>query len=197
MQYAARYRIGKRTKLRAYQATSHPYPQSKGVGISFLYNAFLYPLLYILPAYVANGAPVIFGGGAPIDFGIRLRGKRLFGNNKTIRGTYAAILAGIAIGAVEYPFMHYMLAIAAMLALGAAIGDLFGSFIKRRLNKEPGSSILLLDQYGFFVFALLFALWLGHLPAWYGLVFITLLTGALHVLTNIGAHRLRLKNVPW
>ena len=51
-----------------------------------LYIVVIYPLLYILPAYVANGAPVIFGGGTPLDFGRKLGGKPIFGNHKTIRG---------------------------------------------------------------------------------------------------------------
>ena len=47
------------------------------------------------------------------------------------------------------------------------------------------------------VFALLFAFPLGNLPVWYGIVFIVVLTGLLHPLTNIGANRLKLKAVPW
>ena len=165
------------------------------MNLLFLY--VLYPLIYIFPAYAANGAPVLFGGGPPLDFGMKLDGKRVLGNNKTIRGTASALLAGIAVGAIEYPFMHYMLAIAAMLSIGAILGDLGGSFAKRRMGIMSGSSLPVLDQYGFVVLALLLAYPLGHMPDIYGLLFILALTGIAHVLTNMGAHRLRLKKVPW
>ncbi len=162
-----------------------------------LYSIFLYPILYILPAYVANGAPVLFGGGKPIDFGKRLLGKEIFGPHKTIRGLVAGLLSGFFIGFVESIFLPYMLLIGIMLSIGTHIGDLLGSFIKRRLGIKSGESLPLMDQYLFFVFAILCALPLGHLPNAYGMLFLIVLTGILHLLTNIGAHKLKLKEVPW
>jgi CDP-2,3-bis-(O-geranylgeranyl)-sn-glycerol synthase len=162
-----------------------------------IYSIVIFPIIYIFPAYAANGAPVLFGGGKPLDLGKMFLGKRIFGNHKTIKGTASSIAAGLIVGIIEYPFLHYMLAVAVLLTIGANIGDLFGSFIKRRMSVKSGASIPILDQYGFFVFALLFALPLGHLPDAYGLVFLVLLTGFLHVLTNRGAHKLKLKDVPW
>ncbi len=162
-----------------------------------LYLALLYPLIYIFPAYAANGAPVLFGGGKPLDLGRKLRGKRIFGDHKTVRGTISSLACGVAVGLIEYPFFHFMLPVAIMLAIGANFGDLLGSFAKRRLAMKPGRNFPVMDQYGFFAFALLFAFWLGHLPNLYGLLFLVALTGVLHPLTNIGAHRLKLKEVPW
>lgn len=161
------------------------------------YLVFLYPILYILPAYAANGAPVIFGRGRPLDFGRKFRNRRIFGDSKSIRGTVAGILCGIIVGLIEYPFFHYMLYVSIALSLGAMCGDLIGSFTKRQLGMKPGYSVPVLDQYGFFVLALIFAFPLGHLPSVYGLLFLVILTGPLHLLTNIGANRLRLKGVPW
>ena len=164
---------------------------------NFVYLTFLYPIIYIFPAYAANGAPVLFGGGKPLDMGAKLKGKRIFGDNKTIRGTVSSLLCGIAVGLVEYPFFHYMLPVAVLLAVGANFGDLLGSFIKRRLNMKHGASFPILDQYGFFAFALLFAFALGRLPNIPGMLFLVVLTGMAHLLTNRGAHRLKLKKVPW
>jgi len=165
--------------------------------VSYLYAIFAYPLIYILPAYVANGAPVIFGGGKPLDMGKSIRGKRIFGDHKTIKGTISMLVAGLAVGLAEYPFFHYMLAIAAIMSIGTIFGDLLGSFIKRRIGMKEGASLPVMDQYGFFLFAVIFALPLGHLPNFYGYLFIIVLTGLLHILTNIGANKLRLKSVPW
>ena len=106
-------------------------------------------------------------------------------------------MAGIAVGLALWTFLPYMLPIAILSTIGANFGDLLGSFIKRRLGHTSGKSFPIMDQYGFYLFALLFALPLGHLPTLYGLVFITVLTGILHLLTNVGAHRLKLKAVPW
>ena len=40
-----------------------------------IYALFLYPIIYIFPAYAANGAPVLFGGGKPLDMKRKLMGK--------------------------------------------------------------------------------------------------------------------------
>jgi CDP-2,3-bis-(O-geranylgeranyl)-sn-glycerol synthase len=167
------------------------------LSYTWLFQIFIYPILYILPAYVANGAPVIFGGGKPLDMNAKLFGKRIFGDHKTIKGTIAALVAGIIVGMLEYPFMAYMLEISVMLAIGAIVGDLLGSFIKRRFSFREGASLPIMDQYGFFLFALLFALPLGHLPSLYGIAFLVVLTGLLHIATNISAYKLKLKDVPW
>ncbi len=167
--------------------------------IDFIYTLIIYPIIYIFPAYAANGAPVIFGGGKPLDMGAKLMGKRVFGDHKTFRGTASSLIAGIAVGLIEYPFFHYMLPVAILLAIGANFGDLIGSFIKRQIGMKSGKSFPVMDQYGFYVFALLFAFIFYNvgMPTLYGLVFITVLTGVTHLLTNIGAHRLKLKDVPW
>ncbi len=163
----------------------------------FLYTLVLYPIIYIFPAYAANGAPILFGRGRPLDSGKSIKGKRIFGNNKTRRGLAASLICGILVGAIEYPFLPYMLPISVLLAVGANIGDLAGSFIKRQAGVPSGRGVPILDQYGFFIVALLLAAPLGHLPSIYGIAFLVALTGILHVLTNRGAHRLRLKRVPW
>ncbi|MCL4371804.1 CDP-2,3-bis-(O-geranylgeranyl)-sn-glycerol synthase [Candidatus Marsarchaeota archaeon] len=175
---------------------------ASGVLVSvlvFLYSLFIYPIIYIFPAYAANGAPVLFGGGKPLDFKAKIRNRRVFGDHKTIRGTVSSFLAGIAIGLIEYPFLHYMLPVAILLTVGANFGDLLGSFIKRQLGIGSGRSFPVMDQYGFFVFAVIFAYVFkpGVFPAPLGFLFLVVLTGLMHVLTNRGAYKLKLKEVPW
>ena len=64
----------------------------------------IYEVLYfIFPAYCANAAPVIFGGGFPIDGGRVFRdGRPIFGLHKTVRG----FLAGLAIGTLVGLFLQ-------------------------------------------------------------------------------------------
>ena len=161
------------------------------------FSIFIYPLLYIFPAYVANAVPVIFGGGASLDFKKKIGGKRLFGDNKTIKGTVSSLIFGILTGAIESIYIPSMLPVGISLTIGANFGDLLGSFIKRRIDLKHGASLPIVDQYGFFVFAILFAFPLDNLPNSYGLIFITIITGILHPLANVIANKLKLKSVPW
>jgi CDP-2,3-bis-(O-geranylgeranyl)-sn-glycerol synthase len=79
-------------------------------------------------------------------------------------------------------------------------GDIIGSFIKRRAGFERGTSVPLLDQMDFLVFALLLASFSGVFSVLFTphviiAGFIT--TPLLHILTNFIAYKLGLKNVPW
>jgi len=170
------------------------------MGVSLIFSALLYPLIFIFPAYTANALPVIFGGGGPIDFNKKFNGKRIFGDHKTIRGTLSGLIGGVLAGYLEMIIfgLSFMLAVSVLLAIGALFGDILGSFIKRRMDMPSGHRVPIMDQYGFFIFALIFALpFLGDFPIWYGLLVIAVLTGVFHVLANIIAHRLKLKKVPW
>ncbi|MGC9149874.1 MAG: CDP-2,3-bis-(O-geranylgeranyl)-sn-glycerol synthase [Candidatus Micrarchaeia archaeon] len=114
-------------------------------------------LIYILPAYFANSSPVVFGGGTPIDFNKKIFGKKIFGTHKTWRGFFAGLLVGTFVGAIESIFIgEKFLFVAFFLALGALIGDLFGSFVKRQLSIEEGKDVEILDQIPFIIFAILF-----------------------------------------
>jgi CDP-2,3-bis-(O-geranylgeranyl)-sn-glycerol synthase len=161
-----------------------------------LYSILIYPILFILPAWITNAVPVIFGGGAPLDFGRKIGGKRVFGDHKTIRGTLAGLLGGFVTSlllAIYYPF-----ALGAALTIGAVFGDLLGSFIKRRFGLKEGASVLGMDQYLFFITAVIFALpFISIFPSAEGLIVLVVLTGLLHKLSNVVAHRLKLKKVPW
>jgi hypothetical protein len=88
----------------------------------------------------------------PLDAGKSWRGKRLFGDSKTWRGVFVAVL-GCSVGAAIQK--HCLLAQAQGLALldyaqldvlsfgtamgaGAMLGELPNSFVKRRLDIAPG-----------------------------------------------------------
>ena len=98
---------------------------------------------------LANGAPVvakkILGGrfALPLDFGVAFfDGRPLFGPSKTFRGILVALLSATA-GA---PLMGLDPVIGLTVAGAAMAGDLFSSFVKRRLNLPPSSQALGLDQ---------------------------------------------------
>jgi CDP-2,3-bis-(O-geranylgeranyl)-sn-glycerol synthase len=160
-------------------------------------------LYYIFPAYCANGAPVLFGGGKPIDGGRKFRdGRPLFGPHKTIRGFAFGLLIGTFVGWVQeaygpsvgFPQGSVVLGFA--LSLGALIGDLIGSFIKRRMNLKPGAHLPLSDQMDFVLVALLFSLPVQPPTLMYALIIIVL-TAPIHYMVNIMSYLLRLKKTPW
>jgi CDP-archaeol synthase len=66
----------------------------------------------------------------------------LFGPSKTIRG----ILISVLITTASAPLIGLDLTIGAIVAGAAMAGDLFSSFVKRRLNVPPSSRALGLDQ---------------------------------------------------
>lgn len=166
---------------------------------NLLYIIVVYPILFILPAYAANGAPVILGGGTPIDLNRKFNKKPIFGKHKTIKGLISGIASGILMGFIEStaPGFGFMLYIGIAQALGTHFGDLLGSFIKRQQGSKEGHKAELLDQYLFLIFAFIFSIPFGNAPVIYGVIFIFLFTWLMHRLTNKIAYKLRLKDVPW
>jgi len=154
-------------------------------------------LKFIFPAYCANAAPVISGGGIPMDFGKNfLDGKRIFGTNKTYRGFFFGLAVGIMVGLVEVMFFDYPLLFAVLSPLGALLGDLTAAFLKRRLGIAPGGLLPLIDQIDFVVGALLFSLPLAIIY-WQLAVAVLIITPPIHLLTNFVAYKLKLKKNPW
>jgi CDP-2,3-bis-(O-geranylgeranyl)-sn-glycerol synthase len=160
-------------------------------------------LYYIFPAYCANGAPVLFGGGQPIDDGrLFWDGKPLFGSHKTVRGFIFGLLIGTFVGWVQEALAPSVglprgsTVLGFVLSLGALMGDLLGSFIKRRMNLKPGAQLPVSDQIDFVLVALLFGLFVQPASPIAALIVIVL-TGPLHLFVNFLSYLLRLKKTPW
>jgi CDP-2,3-bis-(O-geranylgeranyl)-sn-glycerol synthase len=155
-------------------------------------------LLFIFPAYCANGTPVLAGGGTKIDFGKNfIDGKRLFGNNKTFRGFFFGWLIGLTVGLIEYYFFGFPILFAVLTPFGALLGDLTAAFLKRRLDIAPGGMLPVIDQLDFVVGAIIFSLPLASLMSWEIAVATLLITPPIHLFTNICAYKLKLKKHPW
>ena len=148
-----------------------------------------YALLFIFPAYCANAAPVIFGGGFPIDFGkVFWDGKPLFGKNKTFRGFIVGLAIGTFVGFVQNALFEYDVLLGFMVSLGALVGDLSESFIKRRLDLPPGSPLPIADQLDFVAGALLFSLPVSPPNSLITVLVIIAITPPIHFLTNLLAN---------
>jgi CDP-2,3-bis-(O-geranylgeranyl)-sn-glycerol synthase len=155
-------------------------------------------LKFIFPAYCANAAPVLAGGGLTMDFGKNfIDGKRIFGSNKTFKGFFFGLAVGTAVGLIEWMlFGDYPLMFSFLSPLGALLGDLTAAFLKRRLGIAPGGLFPIVDQVDFVVGALVFSLPLA-IVYWELAVAVILITPPIHLLTNFCAYKLKLKKNPW
>jgi CDP-2,3-bis-(O-geranylgeranyl)-sn-glycerol synthase len=168
----------------------------------------------MLPAYLPNNVAVVAGGGRPIDGGRTIGGNRLLGDGKTWRGTAVGTLAGTLLalglnlvhdavaGTLGVGLPVFPLRVAFGLAFGAMLGDIGASFVKRRVGSARGAAFPGLDQLDFVVGALATTAVLA--PGWFGttftlpvLVVVLIATPVLHVVTNVGAYLLGLKDEPW
>ncbi|HEC96442.1 MAG TPA: CDP-2,3-bis-(O-geranylgeranyl)-sn-glycerol synthase [Euryarchaeota archaeon] len=183
--------------------------------LGIIYEIFLV-IWILLPPYTANGLAVLVGGSTPIDFGKKfIDGKRIFGDGKTWRGLFGASgLASICLliqSLIEnfipigpYHDIGPLNAIVMGFSFGlfALLGDLFESFIKRRLNLPRGYNVPIADQLDFVLSFIFFSyifyrewamLWLA--PNRVLLAY--LVTPPLHWGTNYLAYILGKKEVPW
>lgn len=118
----------------------------------FHYIGCMQPLLIIkllVLLLAANGAPLVAARvlgrrfSFPVDGGLKLPdGRPLLGPTKTLLGT----ALGIATPAGGAPIMGLDWEIGALVGAGAMTGDLFSSFVKRRMGRSSSDRVTGLDQ---------------------------------------------------
>jgi hypothetical protein len=147
----------------------------------------------------------------PLDGGARLRGRRLFGDNKTWRGAlvitggvlaatlllslwdwwWAELPAGIRdAGPVVYGLL---------LGAGVVVGELPNSFLKRQLDVPPGEQrnllLTLFDQADFVL-----VVWVFLLPLWTMSVaqalFVFAVVTAVHLVINVIGYAIGARTAP-
>jgi len=177
-----------------------------------LWVEFIKSLWIIIPAYAANGFPPLARGRLPIDLNKKwYDNNRILGDGKTFEGFSLGLFIGFLVGAlevslypllnayamqfdVELPFMN--LFVGFMISFGALIGDLGGSFIKRRFGLPRGADVPLLDQWNFVIGAVLFVLWFTEITIWMFLIML-IITPIIHRAANVIGHKLKVKREPW
>lgn len=165
----------------------------------------------ILPAYAANGLAPLARGKRPIDGGRKLGGDRLFGDGKTWEGLILGIVVAVVIALVEmaaYPYLPWDISpvtlviipmsvtLGFLLGLGAMLGDLAGSFIKRRFGLKRGRSAPLLDQEDFLIGCLLLAslLVIVKIEWW---ILLIVITPVLHWVACVIGYIFKVKKTPY
>ena len=157
-------------------------------------------LLCLFLLLVANGAPILVRllpgirhWSRPLDARHHLTdGRRLFGDHKTWRGLIAAVLFTAAAGWL----LSLPLWLGALFGALSMLGDLLGSFIKRRRQLPPGAAAPGLDQLPEALLPLLILykpLGLG----WQEVLLVPPLFVLIDLLVSRGLYRLRIRRRPW
>lgn len=181
-------------------------------------HKLFFVIWFFLPAALANTAPVVVSKvpflkkfTQPVDFGKSWRGKRIFGDHKTIRGFVAGILTGIGIALLQLHFYNASADLRDLIpidynelnvalfggisAFGALLGDSVKSFFKRRSGVKPGQSWFPFDQVDYIfggVLATMLFLRLEYVD--YLLLFVVYFI--LHPLSTVTGYLLKLKDSP-
>ncbi len=180
----------------------------------YVVGTIILAIWLMIPAYISNPMAVVFGGGTPVDMGMKwIDGKRILGDGKTIRGLVGGTACGIVAGLIQIyaasVFNNPMVPIPTLtavitLSFGALFGDLIKSFFKRRVGFVRGAELPLIDQLDFVAGAWLLTYIFAH--EWFTKYFISspsiivtvlVLTPILHRLTNIFGYNIKLKKEPW
>ena len=167
------------------------------MGATEVAEAVVRVLIFIAPAYVANAAPLafapLFKTRHPVDFGLLMPdGARLLGDAKSWEGLLMGVATGFLTGmALASPLRGLV------LSVGAMLGDLAGSFTKRRLKLAPGQPLPLVDQLDFLAGALLLGAAFNYTLSPPELAILVLITPPIHLATNAAAYLLRLKDRPY
>ncbi len=166
-------------------------------------NIFL--LFYLMiPAYLANMAPPVLARyspwNAPMDFGVSLGKIRIFGNHKTwagfVIGIFVALLAGLILSKVYWPFDFSALVWSFLAGAGALLGDAVKSFFKRRAGIKSGRPWIPFDQIDYTVGALA----LGSIiffPGWLNAFLVVFISSFGHIATNHIGYWIGVRDVKW
>lgn len=145
-------------------------------------QTILFALWFFLPAGIANMAPVIAKKipmlhklAVPVDGGKSFRGRRIFGDHKTVRGFVVGVLSALVIVLMQmflYAHISWVKTIAGpvdysepvvillgiALGFGALAGDAIKSFFKRQVGVPSGASWFPYDQIDYIVGGILLSL---------------------------------------
>jgi CDP-2,3-bis-(O-geranylgeranyl)-sn-glycerol synthase len=162
---------------------------------------------FFLPAGLANASPVLANRinflnilYKPLDLGLKIRGRRVFGDNKTWLGLIFAVLVGFIVislqrcgynhfewirnisGTINYNSLK-VLWLGPLLGFGALAGDAIESFFKRQIGIKPGHTWFPFDQVDYILGALIFSLVIVTLSG-FDYVLIIIIWVLIHLLSS-------------
>lgn len=186
-----------------------------------LIETAIFTLLFFLPAGIANSAPVIASKISflkpfdhPADFGLTLKGERILGSHKTIRGFISGIFVAILVVYLQRYFYNSFDTVSTisdqfdldysqinaplwgfLLGFGGLAGDSIKSFFKRRVNVKPGQPWFPFDQLDYILGGFLFTAMYKTFPIEVYIMTVAVWFG-LHLLFTLIGYLLGLKDAP-
>lgn len=181
-------------------------------------DAILFTLWFFLPAAIANVSPIILVKfksldfiKKPIDFGLKFRGNRVFGDHKTILGFVGGIVAATVTFTVQkqlfidYDFIRDFCYIdysefnvflyGFLFGFGALGGDAVKSFFKRQIGIEPGKAWPPFDQLDYIIGTILITYPFVQL-ATLEYVLMLVIWALIHVISTYVGFVIKLKSSP-
>ncbi len=164
-------------------------------------------LVLFLPAFTANAAPVVIRWFPLLrEWNIPVW-ERMLGKNKTWRGWIGGTVIGMCTGLILWriaPHATFLLPLydtplrgmwtGGMLGMGALVGDMVKSAVKRRLHVAPGSAFPPWDGVDYMIGAMLFALPF-YRPDGIAIVILLVAGPVFSLLANMCSYALGWKNV--
>ena len=175
-------------------------------------------LFFAIPIYIANSfatisltLPYIKRWNTPIDLGKSWKKKRIFGDGKTFRGLFFGTFFAVLSGIIQYflsrkynfdyldyeeKYFSFFIISSLLLGFGALLGDMIKSFFKRRVGIKRGRPWPPFDQLDFLTGGILLYSLLC-IPNLKIVLILYTITPIGHLISNIVAYKLKLKNVWW
>lgn len=161
---------------------------------------------------IAAHLPYFSKMNAPIDYGMKFRGKPALGAHKTWRGLVSGVIAATIVVYIQQlawqssnntfltdasmDYMYYSpLLLGALFGLGALLGDAIESFFKRQTNIPSGGSWFPFDQIDYIIGGCLALAFVARLDV-FEYVLILLLWFVLHLVFSYIGFLLKLKSRP-
>lgn len=183
-----------------------------------MFLIILQSLFFFLPAYISNAIPIILEKfqlftflKTPIDFGYKLKGNFIFGSTKTFRGIIGGTIGGVLccylqhlifvnFDSLRFLFLFsyqdiHILILGFLLGIGEGLGDLFKSFIKRRLGFASSAMCFPLDQMSFLGAVFLSCFY--YKMNFSNLIVILIISPLIPLVANLLAYKIGLKKVWW
>lgn len=178
-----------------------------------------FALWFFLPAAIANMMPIFAAHWGfikkydyPMDCHKTFRGKRIFGDHKTVRGLIVGmIFSTLVLWLQQLAVVHIhfiaslttqvnytqlpVLVLGPIFGFAAIAGDAIESFFKRQIGIKPGDGWFPFDQLDYIVAAALATMPFVRL-SWLQYLWLVLFWFATHIVSTIIGYKLGLKDKP-
>jgi CDP-2,3-bis-(O-geranylgeranyl)-sn-glycerol synthase len=160
------------------------------IVITFVTNGSLFAGVFIIKK-MRRGAVRDFLL-TPVDMNKKFPDKRaIIGDHKPVAGIFIALAFSIFFSLV------YRLPVAPVLPVSVFLGDIAGSFVKRRFGIKNGRSVPLLDQLNFFVAGYAVVVLYGMSFPLADFLQLCVITVIAHAGSNAFAYKIGMKGSPW